>query len=141
MRQVSEGGDSVAAKWVAANPDAPPRTFELLAKKVKLPMQDNHCDCGLFLLTYLDFFTHGLPDNLRLTIRSNRALDPSEILGALFNPISFPRLQHTIDVGASHASMHVPSQLPFEAILHQSPASVPASADFMKILAWEFRGS
>ncbi|CAL8462561.1 g2094 [Coccomyxa elongata] len=79
-RKVSEGGDSVAAKWVAANPDAPPRTFELLAKKVKLPLQDNHCDCGLFLLTYLDFFTYGLPDNLRLTIRSNRALDPSEVL-------------------------------------------------------------
>ncbi len=24
-------------------------------------LQDNSCDCGLFLLTYMDFFTHSLP--------------------------------------------------------------------------------
>ena len=26
--------------------------------------QDNSCDCGLFLLTYLDFFTHSLPADI-----------------------------------------------------------------------------
>ena len=26
-----------------------------------LPQQDNHCDCGLFLLTYTEFFCHAQP--------------------------------------------------------------------------------
>lgn len=58
-------------------------------------MQDNHCDCGLFLLTYLDFFTNGLPDNLRLTIRGNRALDPSEVLGVLPSILSLSPIHNT----------------------------------------------
>ena len=29
-----------------------------------LPQQDNHCDCGLFLLTYLNYFTHNPPKQL-----------------------------------------------------------------------------
>ena len=29
-----------------------------------LPQQDNHCDCGLFLLTYLDYFTYNPPKQL-----------------------------------------------------------------------------
>ncbi len=73
----------MAAKWVTANPEAAQRNFGLEAKRVKLPMQDNHCACGLFLLTFLDFFTYGLPDNLSLNIRSNKPLKPSELLGAL----------------------------------------------------------
>jgi hypothetical protein len=28
---------------------------------LSLPRQDNHCDCGLFLLTYLEFFVHAAP--------------------------------------------------------------------------------
>ncbi|BDA46428.1 probable Sentrin-specific protease 7 at N-terminal half [Coccomyxa sp. Obi] len=86
-RKVLEGGNSMPAKWVAANPDAPQRNFELLAKKVKLPMQDNHCDCGLFLLTYLDFFTQGLPASFRLTIHSKKGLDSSELLGLSEYPL------------------------------------------------------
>jgi hypothetical protein len=78
----------VAAKWVAANPDAPLRSFELLAKKVKLPMQDNYCDCGLFLLTYVDFFTYSLPKALRLTIQLRRGLDVDELTGAQSLPVT-----------------------------------------------------
>ncbi len=29
--------------------------------------QDNSCDCGLFLLTYMDFFTHSLPVEISKT--------------------------------------------------------------------------
>ncbi|KAK9906862.1 hypothetical protein WJX75_009356 [Coccomyxa subellipsoidea] len=86
-RKASEGGESVAAKWVAANPDAPLRSFELLAKKVKLPMQDNYCDCGLFLLTYVDFFTYSLPKALRLTIQLRRGLDVDELTGLSDYPL------------------------------------------------------
>ncbi len=91
------------AKWTAANPDAPPRDFELQAKKVKLPMQDNHCDCGLFLLTYLDFFTYALPNNFCLTIHPKRALDPSEMLGALFSTLLFPATKKQRPPPALHA--------------------------------------
>jgi hypothetical protein len=31
-----------------------------------LPRQDNHCDCGLFLLTYIEYFTYGAPDTIEL---------------------------------------------------------------------------
>ncbi len=27
----------------------------------RLPKQDNHCDCGLFLLCYVEFFCHAQP--------------------------------------------------------------------------------
>jgi hypothetical protein len=26
----------------------------------ELPRQDNHCDCGLFVLTYTEYFTHAM---------------------------------------------------------------------------------
>jgi len=29
-----------------------------------IPFQDNHCDCGLFLLTYLEYFVHARPPAL-----------------------------------------------------------------------------
>jgi hypothetical protein len=29
-----------------------------------IPVQDNHCDCGLFVLTYLEYFVAGLPPAL-----------------------------------------------------------------------------
>lgn len=35
---------------------------------VGLPQQDNHCDCGLFLLTYLEYFCFDPP----ATIHCNR---------------------------------------------------------------------
>ena len=54
-------------RWVAANPTASPRIFELPAKKMPLPTQDNGWDCGLFLLTNMEFFLFALPKALRLT--------------------------------------------------------------------------
>lgn len=29
--------------------------------KANIPIQPNHCDCGLFVLTYLEYFVAGLP--------------------------------------------------------------------------------
>jgi Ulp1 family protease len=29
-----------------------------------LPKQDNHCDCGLFVLAYLEYFVHANPPAL-----------------------------------------------------------------------------
>ena len=46
----------------------------------QLPLQDNFCDCGLFLLTYAEFFTHSLPDHIRT--KSRQRLDPAELAGA-----------------------------------------------------------
>eukprot|EP00877_Chromochloris_zofingiensis_P014687 jgi/Chrzof1/9472/Cz04g04110.t1 len=37
--------------------------------KVKaVPKQDNHCDCGLFLLTYLEFFVYAAPEAINLNV-------------------------------------------------------------------------
>lgn len=70
------------ARWVAANPNAPPRIFELPAKKVPLPTQDNGWDCGLFLLTNMEFFIYALPKAMRLTINESESLDMDELAGS-----------------------------------------------------------
>lgn len=86
MRQVSEGGDSVPARAAAAAPEPAPsearaaRAFGLPCTKVRLPQQDNHCDCGLFVLAYVDFFVAGLPPRVRLGRRDK--VDPAELEGA-----------------------------------------------------------
>lgn len=33
-----------------------------------LPRQDNHCDCGLYLLSYVEFFCHAARDVLRMRV-------------------------------------------------------------------------
>lgn len=56
----------MAQKWREENPGAPPPNFtpkSMKAKKIShLPKQDNYCDCGLFTLTYIHFFTYGAPE-------------------------------------------------------------------------------
>jgi Ulp1 family protease len=44
----------------------------------KVPVQDNHCDCGLFVLTYLEYFVAGLPEALNKAAveAANRKKDP-----------------------------------------------------------------
>ena len=55
---------------------------------MKLPQQDNYCDCGLFLLAYIDYFTAGKPRALRLAKRQK--VDQHDLEGALapepYNP-------------------------------------------------------
>ncbi|GFH16553.1 ULP_PROTEASE domain-containing protein, partial [Haematococcus lacustris] len=56
---------STARAWAEAHPDAAPPSFNKeqcpCACCKGLPQQDNHCDCGLFLLSYIDFFCHADP--------------------------------------------------------------------------------
>lgn len=80
MLQVAQGGDSAPAVWAVAHPEVPQRILDVAAKKLQLPQQDNFCDCGLFLLTYAEFFTHSLPDHIRT--KSRQRLDPAELEGA-----------------------------------------------------------
>ena len=67
--QVEEDSTSVPAQWAVAHPGEE-RSFEgavLPAGKVKkLPVQDNHCDCGLFVLAFFEFFLYGLPSMVSL---------------------------------------------------------------------------
>jgi hypothetical protein len=79
--QVEEGGESVPVFWASAHSGDAHRDFNVLCRKInKLPMQDNHCDCGLFLLTYVDFFTHGLPAAIRFSAK--KQIDFTELEGA-----------------------------------------------------------
>ena len=79
MMQVAQGGDSAPAVWAVAHPEVPQRSLDVTAKKLQLPQQDNFCDCGLFLLTYAEFFTHSLPDHIRT--KSRQRLDPAKLEG------------------------------------------------------------
>jgi hypothetical protein len=64
----SEGqGEGVPRAWADAHPGAPPRAFSaanLRAIKPAVPAQTNHCDCGLFVCAYVEFFTAALPPAL-----------------------------------------------------------------------------
>ena len=77
--QVAQGGDSKPAVWAGGHPEVTQRILDVAAKKLQLPLQDNFCDCGLFLLTYAEFFAHSLPDYIRT--RSRQRLDPAELEG------------------------------------------------------------
>ena len=79
MLQVAQGGDSAPAVWAVGHPEVPQRVLDVAAKKLQLPQQDNFCDCGLFLLTYAEFFTHSLPAHIRT--KSRQRLDPAELEG------------------------------------------------------------
>lgn len=68
--QAAEDSSSLAAQWRAQHPEGR-WTFDnnsfpqtRLEKPWFLPKQDNYCDCGLFLLAYMHFFTHSLPEEI-----------------------------------------------------------------------------
>ena len=65
---MSEPG-SVAHKWQEEHPDAPTPIFTnktMQHRKVDhLPKQDNYCDCGLFTLTYIHYFTYAPPSRFK----------------------------------------------------------------------------
>ena len=78
--QIAEGGDSVPARWAAEHPGEAKPSFNLPCAKLPLPRQDNHCDCGLFLLAYLHYFCAGLPQ--RMTLSKERPIDHAALEGA-----------------------------------------------------------
>lgn len=68
-RKVDETGKpSVPANWAAAHPgmkyDFSPT--DIVSKTAQVPRQDNWWDCGLFVLAYLDFWTHAPPEQVEL---------------------------------------------------------------------------
>jgi Ulp1 family protease len=60
--------DGDAANDDGAGPSAPPipnRFFTgVQSTKMNVPRQDNHCDCGLFVCAFVEFFTAALPKSL-----------------------------------------------------------------------------
>ena len=49
-------------------PPAPLTVIRMLVGWLQLPTQGNFCDCGLFLLTYAEFFIHKLPPGKRSSL-------------------------------------------------------------------------
>lgn len=78
--QVSQGGESQPALWALRHPETPQRSLDIGHKRLNLPQQDNYCDCGLFLLTYADYFTHSLPEVIKT--KSKKTLEPPELEGS-----------------------------------------------------------
>ncbi|KXZ45867.1 hypothetical protein GPECTOR_50g661 [Gonium pectorale] len=81
-----ESQDTVPRRWrqrvEAQGLERADPTFELklmpgLRLTERLPMQDNHTDCGLFLLAYVDFFTAGNPE--RVVMQGSNARDVTAV--------------------------------------------------------------
>jgi hypothetical protein len=59
--QASEDDSSVPARWAQEHPGQE-RVFSQATMpflRCDVPQQDNHCDCGLFVLSHIEFFIHG----------------------------------------------------------------------------------
>eukprot|EP00798_Chlamydomonas_sp_ICE-L_P026299 gene26299-17392_t len=74
QRKSEEAGDNVPRRWmdqrrsVESNvqpPDFRNKNVCFGCPMSRLPNQDNHCDCGLFLLSFIEFFCHARPDITR----------------------------------------------------------------------------
>ncbi len=67
-KKPAAGGDEV--KEDGAGPSSPPipqRSFTgIQAMKMNVPKQDNHCDCGLFVCAFVEFFIAALPKALNV---------------------------------------------------------------------------
>ncbi len=74
------------------------RKLDIGVKRLALPLQDNFCDCGLFLLTYTDYFTHSLPPAIRT--KNRKSLEPNELEGRWQCP-SINMLQEQVVTSAS----------------------------------------
>ncbi len=85
-------------RWAAQHPGAE-RRFDrdtLPYQRVRVPQQDNHCDCGLFVLAHIEFFLWGALGLLAALARPQQALaqllqqgqpagaqqDPEQVLAA-----------------------------------------------------------
>ncbi|KAK9818403.1 hypothetical protein WJX72_012123 [[Myrmecia] bisecta] len=76
QRKIEEGkaggARSTAFEWAEAEEAvgaSAVREFSkatFLHKRLPVPQQDNHCDCGLFLLAYLHYFLHSLPAHIHV---------------------------------------------------------------------------
>ena len=68
QRKISEqDATSVPFSWAKDHPDRPAHHFTgstIPGKQAQVPRQDNYHDCGLFVLAYLDFWTHAPPDQI-----------------------------------------------------------------------------
>lgn len=47
-------------------------------KLAQLPQQDNGWDCGLFVLTYADYFLHALPPTAISNVEAARAMQSGD---------------------------------------------------------------
>eukprot|EP00803_Ostreobium_quekettii_P001019 evm.model.scf_650.6 EVM.evm.TU.scf_650.6 scf_650:55196-70872(-) len=52
--------------WLRKHPDAGEPLQEFRIKRVDVPRQNNHCDCGLFLLMYMEYFMHAPPQAINV---------------------------------------------------------------------------
>lgn len=94
------------------------------SKRLFMIVQDNYCDCGLFLLTYVDFFTYGLPAAVRFS--GKKQVDLTELEGFSTYPL-FCQQQWFFPGNASALRGHIRNvllQLFMEQVLHkQTPNS------------------
>ena len=68
QRKLEEGVESVPADWAKQHPNMK-HFFDggsMPGKTAQVPRQNNYCDCGLFVLAYMDFWTHAPPDQVEL---------------------------------------------------------------------------
>ena len=62
--KMAQEPQSVAASWAASHPNQTLHFSTMKYKRPKVPDQDNYCDCGLFLCSYVEFFTAAMPPSL-----------------------------------------------------------------------------
>ena len=77
------------------------------ARKVThLPKQDNYCDCGLFTLTYIHFFTFQAPESVEIERMESMG---GQLLGATLSFASLSRPFPVTEAGMHTLDFNTPS--------------------------------
>ncbi len=92
--KLRQDGDSAAKRWVADHPGQERDFLQMTIKRPRVPLQDNHFDCGLFLCAYVDHFLAYLPKTMNERKVPKKPRMVNKLTRAMRQRCDFPRVPH-----------------------------------------------
>ena len=90
--KLRQDGESAAKRWVADHPGKNRDFLQMTIKRPRVPLQDNHFDCGLFLCAYVDHFLAYLPKTMNEKKVPNKPRRVTNLTAAMRERCHFPRV-------------------------------------------------
>lgn len=90
--KLRQDGDSAAKRWVADHPGEDRDFLQMTVKRPRVPLQDNHFDCGLFLCAYVDHFLAHLPKTMNEKKVPRKPLKMTKLTASMRERCHFPRV-------------------------------------------------
>ena len=90
--KLRQDGDSAAKRWVADHPEEKRDFLQMTIKRPRVPLQDNHFDCGLFLCAYVDHFLAYLPKTMNEKKVPSKPRKVTKLTSSMYERCHFPRV-------------------------------------------------